>query len=602
MIGTIINNSWRVVRLIGDGGMGAVYEARHLHLGTARAVKVLLPQWAGNVQLLQRFFNEARATAALNHKNIIAVHDYGALPDGTQFIMMDLLEGCTLGALLRKHGGPLPLDRALRIITQIALALTAAHQRGIAHRDLKPENVFLTTRDGEPDHVVLLDFGIAKLLKVEKGMTQTNVVIGTPSYMPPEQLRGTKDVDHRVDIFALGAIAYLTVTGFMAFQKPGETLEDYFGLSTVELHVRQVSDGLIDPRTRNRALPDDWATGIMSALHKDPSRRMRLDELIVLFKRSTPNGHQIVEDCAKDLLVQAALGETMRAGGTPEPSERVTVQLKPGQPGMPSAPSAPRAVPAPPQAGLAPHVAATHAAPQVWAPQPPPSGPETRTMPPRAEAAPMFAISGPVSRSTLSGAASEAMPAARLRRRWSLAVVAVAVAAAAVVGVVIVNNRGARSDVANTGSATEPATAARAINADAAAPVDAATAVAVVAVDASIEPTTAEAPPTAATAQGSAKSSVPTDIREPAPPAGAHGSKPKTAVKTPREMGEMRVIVETTYAEVYVDGKHVGSTPWAGKLTTGIHTVSLRNDDTKRRETFKVTVSASKPLIIEKPW
>jgi eukaryotic-like serine/threonine-protein kinase len=208
---------------IGEGGMGEVYRARDTKLGRDVAVKVLPPALSLNAERLQRFEQEAQAAGALNHPNILAIHDVGT-HGGAPFVVSELLEGETLRE--RMNGSALPARKAVGYGLQIARGLAAAHEKGIVHRDLKPENIFVT-RDG---HVKLLDFGLAKLMRRGGGRevdmsaptlqvnTMPGQVMGTVGYMSPEQVRG-EAVDHRTDIFAFGAVLYEMLTGRRAFQR-----------------------------------------------------------------------------------------------------------------------------------------------------------------------------------------------------------------------------------------------------------------------------------------------------------------------------------------------------------------------------------------------
>jgi serine/threonine protein kinase len=213
---------YEVVRLLGAGGMGEVYRAKDTRLGREVAIKVLPAYLSHDPDRLRRFKQEARAAAALNHPNILAVHQMGT-HEGAPYIVSELLEGSTLRGLLLR--GPQPVRKAIDVGVQIARGLAAAHEKGIVHRDLKPENLFVT-KDGR---VKILDFGLAKLMQVHTDSrhraptategTEPGVVIGTVGYMAPEQVRG--DVaDHRADVFAFGAILYEMLTGKRVFQKP----------------------------------------------------------------------------------------------------------------------------------------------------------------------------------------------------------------------------------------------------------------------------------------------------------------------------------------------------------------------------------------------
>src|SRR5271155_444661 len=220
MTGQVIGH-YRVIEKIGAGAMGEVFRARDERLGRDVALKVIRPASSANPDHLRRFELEARAAAALNHPNIVAVYDVG-FDEGTPYIVCELLVGETLRKRLAQGAVPVPLAVAYSL--QIVQGLIAAHDHRIVHRDLKPENLFLTT-DGR---VKILDFGVAKLQPDDAGrslqelttVTRSGSVIGTVAYMSPEQLRG-KSVDHRSDLFSVGTILYEMLTGDRAFK--GET-------------------------------------------------------------------------------------------------------------------------------------------------------------------------------------------------------------------------------------------------------------------------------------------------------------------------------------------------------------------------------------------
>jgi serine/threonine-protein kinase len=199
---------YQIVRKIGEGGMGAVYLAQHALLGRSAAIKVLLPALSSQREVVERFFNEARATTTVSDPGIVSVFDFGYHTDGSAYIVMELLEGESLET--RVHRGPLPVVDALKITRQVAGSLAAAHACGIVHRDLKPENLMLV-RDPEAqggERPKILDFGIAKLTSdaPDRSRTRTGTLLGTPIYMSPEQCRGSGLVDHRSDIYSLGCV------------------------------------------------------------------------------------------------------------------------------------------------------------------------------------------------------------------------------------------------------------------------------------------------------------------------------------------------------------------------------------------------------------
>jgi serine/threonine-protein kinase len=220
MDGTTIGQ-YRVTGVIGRGGMGAVYAAQHTLLGRSAAIKVLLPDLSQKQDIVTRFFNEARAASAIRHPGIIEIYDFGWTPNGAAYIVMEHLEGETLGR--RASRVRLRWPAVLAIARQIAGALAAAHAKGIVHRDLKPDNVFLVPDPEVPggERIKLLDFGIAKLADpASSNMTSTGTLMGTPTYMAPEQCRGVA-IDHRVDLYALGCVIYELCCGRPPFVGEG---------------------------------------------------------------------------------------------------------------------------------------------------------------------------------------------------------------------------------------------------------------------------------------------------------------------------------------------------------------------------------------------
>jgi serine/threonine protein kinase len=202
--------------------MGEVYLAEHRRLPRRVAVKMLLAELSANESLVERFFAEARATAVIRHPNIVEVIDCD-IHQGRAYIVMELLDGETLGARLRRAGPFTELRDVAEIGRQIADGVGAAHAKRIVHRDLKPDNVFLLPQPaGAPPHIKVLDFGVAKLVMEGGGShTRTGTIIGTPLYMSPEQCRGTGQVDHRTDIYSLGCILFEMVCGRPPFMREG---------------------------------------------------------------------------------------------------------------------------------------------------------------------------------------------------------------------------------------------------------------------------------------------------------------------------------------------------------------------------------------------
>jgi serine/threonine protein kinase len=224
--GTVLNGTYRVEGKLGEGGMGLVYEAAHTRLPKRFAVKVLNALASVDRTALARFRREAEICSSLGHPNIVEVIDFNETPDGTPYIVMELLAGEDLGSALRRDA-PLSVERALAVCEPVASALDAAHQRGIVHRDLKPQNIFISRR-AHLETIKVLDFGISKVVGASDLHTQSLATMGSPGYMAPEQARGgSAAVDGSADQFALATIVYEMLAGRRAFCAPGD---DVYGI------------------------------------------------------------------------------------------------------------------------------------------------------------------------------------------------------------------------------------------------------------------------------------------------------------------------------------------------------------------------------------
>src|SRR5262245_25336214 len=261
----LIGDRYRVLKKIGEGGMGEVYLAEHIYIEKRVAIKLLRPDVLSNNEAVQRFRQEARSASSIGHENIIEIDDFGTLPDGRVYLSMEFLRGAALSELLKEG---VDQGRALDILIQTTRGLAGAHAKGIVHRDMKPENIFVTiTRDG---HEVpkILDFGIAKVSGADdqQNLTRTGTIFGTPFYMAPEQALGQK-IDYRADIYAMGVIMYEVFTGTVPFKA-----ESFMGILTQ--HITAQPEPPSQRAAKNgRALPVEIEQVILRAMQKNPTDR-----------------------------------------------------------------------------------------------------------------------------------------------------------------------------------------------------------------------------------------------------------------------------------------------------------------------------------------
>jgi tRNA A-37 threonylcarbamoyl transferase component Bud32 len=258
--------NYRILSKIGTGGMGAVYLAEHPLIGKKVALKVIHRDLANNKEVVQRFFQEAKAVNKIGNEHIIEIHDFGVSPEGDHFYIMEYLEGQTLAQLLSRDR-VIETVRALHIGAQISSALGAAHASGVIHRDLKPDNVMLTMRLGDPDFVKLLDFGLAKLFSAGPSAVKTaaGVLLGTPQYMSPEACESRPGLDHRTDVYAVGILLFQMVTGQLPFD----------GESMGEVLVKQVTQLPPPPRALNPQIAPSVEQIVLRCLMKSPDQRFQ---------------------------------------------------------------------------------------------------------------------------------------------------------------------------------------------------------------------------------------------------------------------------------------------------------------------------------------
>jgi len=264
--GSLVADRYEVIRLIGEGGMGSVFEAKHKEIEKRVALKILNRELCNSAEIFKRFKQEAKIAGSIGHLNICEVLDFGVTEDGLAFLVMEYLEGESLRSIIEREGR-LPVDVSLGIIKQVLDGLEEVHGRGIVHRDLKPENIFITNVKGHGLVVKILDFGISKIRMPGSGsmtMTKTGAMMGTPYYMSPEQMRGSKDVDQRTDIYSCGVILYEMVTGTVP----------YGGSTFSEVVAHCLEDEFPDPKKVYPDFPADLSNLLRRSMEKDVSKRI----------------------------------------------------------------------------------------------------------------------------------------------------------------------------------------------------------------------------------------------------------------------------------------------------------------------------------------
>jgi tRNA A-37 threonylcarbamoyl transferase component Bud32 len=316
LIGTVLADRYRIERRLGEGGMGAVYLARHVILEKIVALKILHAEYARRRELVERFLHEAKAASRIRHEHVIDITDFGETGDKNVFFAMEYLEGFDLATVLNREGA-LSWRRVKSIVLQLCAALQAAHEAGVIHRDLKPENIYLIERLGNPDFVKVLDFGVAKLTELEESgrerrLTRTGMVFGTPEYMSPEQARGEKP-DPRVDIYATGCILFEMATGDVPFRG-----DNFMGV--LSKHLFDPAPTLAD-RTHRTDLPEGLQEVISQAMAKDKHGRFgSMNELAVALDTlggASGSSHPVPGSAAAARARRAA--SQPRAGSQPEP-------------------------------------------------------------------------------------------------------------------------------------------------------------------------------------------------------------------------------------------------------------------------------------------
>lgn len=269
LIGTKLADRYLIMSVIGHGGMGVVYKARHELMDRIVAIKMLQSQLISDSMSVKRFQQEAKAASKLKHPNVITLYDFGVSPTGQPYLVMDYLEGISLADVIKKDG-QVGVDRSIKIFAQACSALDHAHRQGVIHRDLKPGNIMLVEDDDDKDCVKVVDFGVAKLLWAgddeNQRLTQTGEVCGSPVYMSPEQCQGQK-LDHRSDIYSMGVVVYEALTGRLPLL--GKTMVD-----TMSKHISEMPQPFSVVRP-DLYIPERLEAVVFKALAKDPRQRQQ---------------------------------------------------------------------------------------------------------------------------------------------------------------------------------------------------------------------------------------------------------------------------------------------------------------------------------------
>ncbi len=311
--GHVIDGKYRVERVLGQGGMGIVYEAYHQNLAQSVALKVVLPEIGRNAEALARFMNEARNSARIESDHVARIMDTGCFQDGTPFIVMELLVGKDLEAVLAEEVS-MPAWRVADLLLEALDGMAAAHSLGIVHRDLKPANLFLAQKPGRPARVKVLDFGISKALASSPmgshQVTRTSAIVGSPAYISPEQLRNSKDVDARADIWSLGVIAYQLATGVLPFE--ADNVGALFA-SIIESEPPPM-------RTHRADVPPELERIVVRCIRKRPEERFQT--VIDLAMALAPLGTKTAER-ALDRLSGGSISAVTASAGVPKSSPRL---------------------------------------------------------------------------------------------------------------------------------------------------------------------------------------------------------------------------------------------------------------------------------------
>ncbi|MBA3397072.1 MAG: protein kinase [Deltaproteobacteria bacterium] len=459
MIGSTVG-SYRIVGQIGVGGMGAVYRAEHTLIGRLAAVKLLHPEMTANRDIVGRFFNEAKATTAIKHPGIVEIFDFGYMPSGHAYIVMELLDGQPLTQRMHERRRVSEGEAAM-LMRDVCSALAAAHAKGIVHRDLKPDNIFVIPDVEHGERTKILDFGIAKLTDIglAGNATKTGSVLGTPTYMSPEQCRGSGDVDHRADLYSIGCILYELVAGRPPFvnRGAGELIGSHLFVDP-------------EPPSRHVSISPQLEGLIMALLAKQPEQRVQSARELggLLLQIAQANGwgndfrHTSAVLAATETVVQhhaVARGHTPAPGHhtpapahhTPAPAHHTPAHVAPGHHTPAPAHFTPthhtpaHRTPEPPR----PHHTPAHLTPEPQHPHHTPAHltPDPARFTPSPVAPAMPSQAPPGQPTTLSGMASQAMGAGSApKRRHGIVIASSAIVAIAIGIAVVVATTGKSAD------------------------------------------------------------------------------------------------------------------------------------------------------------
>jgi serine/threonine protein kinase len=305
----IVGGKYRVEQILGEGGLAVVLGAKHLQLEESVAIKMLLPKWAGNDDVVDRFLKEGRTAVRIRGEHVARVHDVG-MHAGGPYIVMERLEGCDLEAFIRESG-PLPTPVAVDLVLQAIEAIAEAHGIGIVHRDLKPANLFLTRRTDGSSCIKVLDFGISKVGSDTWSRTNPELTMGSPPYMPPEQLVSASAADVRADIWALGVVLYELLSGALPFQ----------GKTTPELCVNVMHDAPKALSSLRPDMPTSLEATVMLCLEKDPADRFAnvAEPALALVPFGTQSAHASAERVVRILRISSQVRAVPRPRLSPSP-------------------------------------------------------------------------------------------------------------------------------------------------------------------------------------------------------------------------------------------------------------------------------------------